>query len=188
MTFRDGTLYTATRLSPSDPYWRDVVDAVQRRTKPNTGTFTVQEVYSLRWRNKPFPYSYTYEFRPNRRFFWHGSSIQNLQRILDEGFKPGMGGMLGPGIYTTFHINKSWGYAPERFVMSVMIYAPNTVCFHSGDVVDLNSVSYLKQAHDAIEVRSGVMVGTWSMNNHEICVQESVRAIPRFITKLTHKP
>lgn len=187
MTFRDGKLYTIQKLSTSHPYWQGVSAAIKRRTKPNAGPLKLVELYEVRWRQKPFPWSWKRQFKPNRRWFYHGTTKQIIQRILDEGFKippPRHGRMLGQGVYLTYHTNKSIHYGPDGYVISVMVYAPNVLLVNPGQSIDQNQIQNAPLKYDAIEVRTGAIVRAWTMRNHEICVFNPLRVVPRFICKI----
>ena len=186
MSFQDGKLYQVKKLNSSHRYWKDVENAINRNKKSGT-KYVIEELYSLSWKSKPFPWSWTKEFKPNRRFFFHGTSKQSIQNILDNGFRVGSaknGRMLGDGVYITYHSNKGRNYAPEDYILSTMIYAPNTFVVHPHQTFNLSSISTIARNHDAIEVRTDAIVGTWTMKNHEICVFNPKRVVPRFIIKL----
>jgi hypothetical protein len=190
MMFRNGKAYTVSQISRHDPDWQTVAQKVAERTKPSTPQIRVDEVYSLKWTAKPFPWSYYHEFRPKRRFFFHGTSRATVERILDEGFRifpkaGGLGNLLGDGIYVSYHTNKSRAFTPDGYMLSVMVYAPNTLCLHPGQSLDDNTLAQSRATHDAIEVRTGAIVRGWTMQNHEICVLNAVRTIPRFIIKVS---
>ena len=195
MSFVDGRMYTVKQLSKNHPHWASVQDAVHRRTKPDYkrkyGPLVLQELYEVRWRRKPFPWSYYNEFKPKRRWFFHGTTQQSIIKILDEGFKIGpvrSGRMLGDGIYATYHAHKAESYAPEDYVLSVMIYAPHTLVVHPGQSLDAATIANASKKYHAVEVRTGVKVPGWTMKNHEICVYDVRRIIPRFILKFSsHK-
>jgi hypothetical protein len=186
MSFQDGKLYKITKLSPTHSNWQAVEDALNRKNR--SGTFyKIEELYSVTWHYKPFPWSWTHEFKPNRRFFFHGTTKQSIQNILEDGFKTSYtknGKMLGDGVYITYHSHKGRSYAPEDYVLSTMIYAPNTFVVHPQQSFDLNDISKIAKSYDAIEVRTDSVVGNWTMKNHEICVFNPQRVVPRFIIKL----
>lgn len=188
--FQDGQMYTIQPIARTHPYWQDIQEAVNRRTKPGHGPITLVELFDVRWRFKPFPWSYSREFKPNRRWFYHGTSIANIQSILNNGFAvcqphaASHGRMLGDGVYATYHANKGKSYAPDNYVISVMIYAPNTYLVNPNQSLDLSQVTGLSSTYDALEVRTDSIIGSHQMINHEICVYNPLRVIPRFILKL----
>ena len=186
MSFQDGKLYKVKKLNRSHKYWQDVEDAINRNKKSGT-KYIIEELYSISWHSKPFPWSWTKQFKPNRRFFFHGTSKQSIQNILDNGFTVGTaknGRMLGDGVYITYHSNKGRNYAPEDYILSTMIYAPKTLVVSPNEKLDLTLIDSLSKAVDAIEVRTNSIVGSWTMKNHEICVFNPKRVVPRFIIKL----
>jgi len=186
MSFQDGKLYKVKKLDTNHPYWKDVKNSLNRNKKSGT-PYIIEELYSISWRYKPFPWSWTREFKPNRRFFFHGTSKDNIQNILDNGFQTGYtkhGKMLGKGVYITYHSNKSRNYAPEDYILSTMIYAPKTLVVNPKEVLNLSLVDSLSKTVDAIEVRTDAVVGAWTMQNHEICVFNPKRVVPRFIIKI----
>ncbi|NOZ91639.1 MAG: hypothetical protein GXO60_10195 [Epsilonproteobacteria bacterium] len=187
MSFQDGKLYRVTELTNTHPHWQGVQDAINRNRKSSSLPYIIEELYSVTWIKKPFPWSWTKEFKPNRRFFFHGTSRQSIQKILDEGFKTSYtrnGKMLGDGVYITYHSNKGKNYAPEDYIISTMIYAPRTYVVHPNQTINQNAINTLSKRYDAIEVRTGSIVGSWTMQNHEICVYNPKRVVPRFIIKL----
>jgi len=186
MSFQDGKLYKVEKINNSHPHWKGVEEALNRNKKSSI-PYVIEELYDITWNNKPFPWSWTKQFKPNRRFFFHGTSKQSIQNILDNGFQTGYtkhGKMLGDGVYITYHSNKSRNYAPEDYLLSTMIYAPRTLVVNPNEKLDLTLISSLSKTVDAIEVRTNSMVGTWTMKNHEICVFNPKRVVPRFIIKL----
>lgn len=187
MSFRSGKMYTVHKLSPEHHFWPEVQTAVSRRAKPQAGPLVLEELYDVRWRTKPFPWSWSREFKPNRRFFYHGTSRQAILRILDEGFKirPARHGrFLGDGIYASYHTNKSRAYCPEDYVLSVMVYVPNTLVVHPGQSLGEAEIRSAPQHCDAIEVRTGAVVKGRLVKNHEICIFDPQRAVPRFILRI----
>ncbi len=193
MTFQNGKLYTIQKLYPDHVHWKGVKKAVSRRTNAN---ITLVELYDVRWRRKPFPWSYHKEFKAHRRWFYHGTSIANIQKILHEGFKvtPAItshnGRMLGDGIYSTYHTHKGKWYGVDQYVISVMVYTPKILVIQKGQTFDNSQIPTILKSYDAIEVRRGstvvdpVQKRTCVMKNHEICVYDTRRTIPRFILKL----
>lgn len=187
MVFRSGRLYTVEEVPRNHRYWQAVSEAIKRRTKPGKGPLNLVELYEVRWRKKPFPWSWTREFKPNRRWFFHGTSRSIIQRVLDEGFRipsPKHGRMLGSGVYLTFHANKSIKYGPEGYVVSAMVYTPRVLLVSPGQSISIKEIQEAPRKYDAIEVRTGAIVGTWTMRNHEICVFDPLRVVPRFICKI----
>lgn len=191
MVFINGDLYTVEKLSRNHPDWNGVTDAIHRRTKSGQASITVEEIYEVLWRRKPFPWSWTHQFRPNRRFFYHGTTITIIQRILDEGFKVGdattasHGRMLGNGVYATYHTHKGKMYAPDGYMLTVMVYAPNTLCIGPGQALDATTIANAPKLYDALEVRTNALVPNWAMHNHEICVFDTRRVIPKYILKVS---
>ncbi len=190
MSFRNGKRYTIKQLSSSHHYWSEVQKAVRRRAKSGTGNLHLAELYDVRWRKnaKPFPWSWTRQFKPERRFFYHGTQASNIPKILDEGFQllvPTHGRMLGPGIYATYHTNKGQMYGTGGYVISVMVFAPRTHTVHAGQTISSADIQRLRNTHHAIEVRTGAVVQGWTMQNHEICVFDIRRVVPRFLVKIT---
>jgi hypothetical protein len=187
MLFQNGRMYKVRQLARGHPVWGQIQDAIDRRTKPGSGPLTLEALYDIRWIMKPFPWSYTYDFKPNRRWFYHGTSHATIQRILEEGFHvrhAAHGRMLGDGVYVTYHTNKGKHYGPDGYVLSVMVYAPNTYLVGPGESLDRGQIPSICQTYDAIEVRTGAQIDTWTMQNHEICVYDIRRVIPRFILKI----
>jgi hypothetical protein len=190
MKFRNGKIYTVQQLAKSHYYWNNIQAAINRRTKPGMGSFKLKELYSVKWKRKPFPWSYSKEFKPHRRWFYHGTTQQTIINILDGGFKVSPvytaknGRMLGDGVYATYHTNKGKMYGVDGYVVSVMVYAPNTLVFHPSQQLDKNTIDNASQKYDAIEVRTDVVINGWKMVNHEICVFDTRRVIPRFIIKI----
>jgi len=186
MSFQDGELYQVEKLNRSHYFWQDVENAINRNNKSGT-KYIIEELYSLSWKNKPFPWSWTKQFKPNRRFFFHGTTKQSIQNILDNGFTIGHakhGRMLGNGVYITHHSNKGRNYSPEDYLLSTMVYAPKTLVVNPNEKLDLTLINSLSKTVDAIEVRTNSIVGNWTMKNHEICVFDTRRVIPRFIIKI----
>jgi len=187
MSFQKGKLYKVEKLNSTHSHWKDVEKALNRNKKYNISSYQLEELYSVTWFRKPFPWSWTKEFKPNRRFFFHGTSRQSIQSILDSGFQTSYtkhGKMLGDGVYITHHSNKGRNYAPEDYIVSTMVYAPNTFVVQPNQTLNLNQINTLSKQYDAIEVRTNAIVGNWTMKNHEICVYNPQRVIPRFIIKL----
>ena len=187
MSFQDGKLYKVVRLNNNHPHWKEVEEALNRNKKSSTTHYIIEELYSVSWHRKPFPWSWTKQFKPNRRFFFHGTTKQSIQNILDNGFQTGYtkhGKMLGNGVYITYHSNKSRNYAPEDYLLSTMIYAPKTLVVNPNEKLDLTLIDSLSKTVDAIEVRTNAIIGTWIMKNHEICVFNPKRVVPRFIIKV----
>jgi len=186
MSFQNGNLYKVEKLNISHPHWKEVEEALNRNKKSSI-PYVIEELYSVSWHKKPFPWSWTKQFKPNRRFFFHGTTKQSIQNILDNGFQTGYtkhGKMLGNGVYISYHSNKSRNYAPEDYLLSTMIYAPNTLVVNPKEKLDLTLIDSLSKRVDAIEVRTNAIVGTWTMKNHEICVYDVKRVVPRFIIKV----
>ncbi len=186
MSFQDGKLYKVVKLNKSHPHWKEVEEALNRNKKSST-PYVIEELYSVSWHKKPFPWSWTKQFKPNRRFFFHGTTRQSIQNILNVGFQTSYtkhGKMLGNGVYITYHSNKSRNYAPEDYLLSTMIYAPKTLVVNPNEKLDLTLINSLSKTVDAIEVRTNAIVGTWTMKNHEICVYDVRRVVPRFIIKV----
>jgi len=186
MSFQDGKIYKVKKLDNSHRYWKNVEDAINRNKKSGT-KYVIGELYLISWQSKPFPSSWTKQFKPNRRFFFHGTSKQSIQNILDNGFTIGTeknGRMLGNGVYITYHSNKSRNYSPNDYLLSTMIYAPKTLVVNPSEKLDLTLINSLSKTVDAIEVRTNSIVGNWTMKNHEICVFDARRVVPRFIIKL----
>jgi hypothetical protein len=193
MIINNGKLYNVEKFSNIDVRWKDIEDAVHRRTKPGTPELRVEEIYDIRWKEKPFPWSFT-EFKKERRWFYHGTSIQIINKVLDEGFKvvhnsqSKHGRMLKDGIYATYHTQKGKLYAPDGYVMSVMVYAQNRLTIKKGERIDEQQIISATKAYDAIEVLTGSIISypnrLHTMQNHEICVYDSRRIIPRFILKI----
>ncbi len=189
MVFRDGAIYTVRQLYSSHPDWSGVERAIRANTHAGSPR-RLLELYEVKWRAKPFPWSWLNEFKPNRRFFFHGTSVANIQSILDGGFRimPAVNGkMLGNGVYFTFHTNKSCGYAPDGYVISAMVYAPNTLVVHPGYRISYAEIQAACLSYDAIEVRTGAIIcypgqADWAMQNHEICIFDTRRVVPRFIS------
>jgi len=109
--------------------------------------------------------------------------VEENQVVLQTNYTK-HGKMLGNGVYISYHSNKSKNYAPENYLLSTMIYAPNTLVVNPNDKLDLSLIDSLSKSVDAIEVRTNAIVGTWTMKNHEICVYDVRRVVPRFIIKL----
>lgn len=188
MSFRNGKRYTIKQLYSNHHYWNEVQEAVRRRAKPGTGKLHLAELYDIRWRKKPFRWSWTREFRPHRRFFYHGTQLGTIPKILDQGFKlcvPVHGRMLGPGIYATYHTNKGQTYGAGGYVVSVMVYAPKTRTVHPGQSVSSTDIQRWKSRYDAIEVRTDAVILGWKMLNHEICVFDPRRVVPKFLIRIT---
>ena len=190
MKFSHGEMYTVKQLFKSHYHWNEIQQAINRRTKPGMGPFNLKELYSVKWKTKPFPWSFNNYFKPNRRWFFHGTSQQTIIKILDGGFKVGpvytakSGRMLGDGVYATYHTNKGRMYGKDGYVLSVMVCAPKTLVFHPSQQLDKNTIATAPQKYHAIEVRTNVVVNNWPMQNHEICVFDTRRVIPRFIIKI----
>jgi len=200
MSFNDGLMYKVIPISKNHHYWNDIQEVVDkkinRRLRPQFGRLIITELYSVKWRKKPFSFSYYKEFKPNRRFFFHGTSKKTIIKILDEGFKvmPNFknGRMLGDGVYVTYHTNKGKHYAPDNYVLSVMVYAPKTLVIGPGETITEAQIKAAANQYHAIEVRTGAIIdypkkSPWTMQNHEICVFDPQRVIPRFILKLAKK-
>ena len=169
-------------LSSSSKNRQGVMDAVERRTK--SGIIRVNKVYDLKWTRKPFKWSYTREFKPNVRWFFHGSSDSNIQGILNTGFKPSTDGKLGAGVYATYHTDLSKSFARGGgYILSVMVYAPKTYLVDKGQSISKSEISKLRQKYHAIEVRSDGNVGV-KFNKHEICVFDHLRVVPRFLIRV----
>ncbi len=186
MSFQNGKLYQVEKLTRSHSYWSSVEKAINKNNKSGTN-YIIKELYSLSWTKKPFSWSWTKQFKPNRRFFFHGTTKQSIQSILDRGFQIGYtkhGKMLGNGVYITYHSSKSKNYAPDDYIISTMIYAPNALVVNPSEKLDLSLINSLSKTVDAIEVRTNSIVGDWIMKNHEICVYDPKRVVPRFIIKL----
>jgi hypothetical protein len=193
MSLHGGQLYRIYEIDKDHHDWHGVVSAARRRTRKDQNNHRpvgVKAVYSVKWRNKPFPWSYTREFKPSRRWFYHGTSESNIQSILNAGFQASQGGMLGQGVYAAFHSNKSLHYSypnskNEKYTISVMVYAPWTYCAQPGSTLGDFKLSLLRLFYQAIEVRTGAHVnarrGGTGMRYHEICVRDPRRVVPRFI-------
>lgn len=194
MTFKSGRVYKAERLSDSSPLWKEIQNVVSRRTKAGMPELQLQEVWDVKWREKPFPWSYYREFKPKRRWFYHGTYSHIIQNILDQGFiitssaSSLHGRMLKDGIYATYHTNKGKLYAFDEYIISVMIYAPHCLVVERGQSIDEYDIIKASKEYHAIEVRTGSIIQypqrTHTMANHEICVYDSRRIIPRFILKI----
>jgi hypothetical protein len=190
--FTNGKRYLVSKLDPSHKDWSVVERVLAKRNR--AGGFRLAELYEVKWRTKPFNWSY-YEFRKDRRFFFHGTQKSTIQTILDEGFKVvrgPRGQMLGPGIYAAYHTQKGRLYAPDAYVLSVMVYAPKTQTYGPTDTVTGAHIQALRKSHHAVEVRTGTVVSTpdqrrggtvtpWKLRNHEICVFDPARVVPRYI-------
>jgi hypothetical protein len=200
MSFSNGKMYTVSVVPKGHRYWSEVQESVDKkinhRLKGQIGKYVITEMYNVRWRVKPFSCSYFKEFKPNRRFFFHGTSSEVIRKILNEGFKVTSvqsakhGRMLGNGVYVAYHTNKGKHYAPDDYVLSVMVYAPKTLVVGPGESITEAQIKKAASQYDAIEVRTEAIVKypnqTTIMRNHEICVFDTCRVIPRFILKLTH--
>ena len=195
MPFRNGKAYTVKFVSKNDRTFSDVQAAMDRKTKNGYNRTILKDLWDVRWIKKPFSWSYSREFKPNCRFFWHGTSKQNIYDILDNGFKVGgsntsksNGSMLGRGVYATFHTHKVAQYAVDGFVVSVMIYAPRTLLVTNGQTLTQKDHQAAYNQYHAIEVTSGANVhnriGGKAMINHEICVFDPIRVIPRYICRI----
>jgi len=188
MSFQNGKKYNVEKLTSSHPHWQGVQKAIRQKAKLlNSNQYIIDELYSVTWNKKPFPWSWTKEFRPNRRFFFHGTSKLVIQNILDEGFKISYtknGRMLGDGVYITYHTDKGKAYATDGYIISTMIYAPNTLVVNPNQSLNLSQIPTLSKNYDAVEVRTNSIIGNWTMKNHEICIYDSRRVVPRFIIKL----
>ncbi len=189
--FKSGKIYTVTHLSRDHRLWEGVQAAITRRAKPGVGRLVLEELYDVRWRDKPFPWSWSREFKPGRRLFYHGTSRKIIQRILDDGFRivstarAKHGRMLGDGVYATYHTNKGQAYGTDGYVLSVMVYAPNALVVQPGQTINLAEIQKAAQSCDAIEVRTGAVVRGRRIRNHEICVFDPQRVVPRFILKIS---
>lgn len=187
MQFRNGTKYSVRKLNQSHPHWQNIEKIVPKKSKAGTGPYSLHELWDIRWRKKPFPWSYFGEFKPGRRFFFHGTDAITIQNIIDEGFKivPAKHGrMLGDGIYATYHTNKVMLYGSDNYVISVMVYSPNRYCINPGQSVDGVAVQNAPNRWEALEVRTDSFVMGYKMKNHEICVYDTRRIIPRFILRI----
>jgi len=183
---KSGRAYTIEQLSKNHPHWKGVQDAISRRTKPGTSRLQLAELHEVRWVQKPFSWSYR-DFKKGRRWFFHGTRTASIARILNEGFKikkARTGRMLGDGVYATYHTNKGKSYGPDGYVVSVMIYAPKTYVVGPGQSIAFKDLAKLCKTRQAIEVRTGAVVGGYTMQNHEICVYDTRHIIPRFVLKL----
>ncbi len=60
-------------------------------------------------------------FRHQVFIMYHGTRAQNIESILDNGFRPSGGGTLGPGIYVSFDIKKAQAYGPVVFKLLVYV-------------------------------------------------------------------
>lgn len=195
MSFRSGKLYKVKKLTRRHYHWNKIQDVVDKkinyRQKQKIGTVTIEELYDVRWRTKPFPWSWTIEFKPNRRFFFHGTSSNVIRKILDDGFKvvpapnAAHGRMLGDGVYIAYHTNKAMSFAKDDYLLSVMVYAPKRLVVHPGQSIDASDIKKARKKYHIIEARTGAIVKNWKLNNHEICVFDPQRVIPRFIIKLS---
>lgn len=189
-TIQDGKIYTATPLNPKGKTFAEVQKAFNRRTSQGFGKkVEIVESYDIKWKKKPFPYSYSKEFKPRRRFFYHGAPLATVKNILDSGFiiqsSARTGRMLGDGVYSTYHFDKSLQYAPEQYIISVMVYAPNTLLLNPNQQIDAGTIKSAPQkGFDAIEVRTDSIVMGHRMRLHEICVFSTMRIIPKFISKV----
>lgn len=190
LSFQSGRIYTVKKLSLHHPLWDQVRAAIARRTRSPAGELGLIELYSVRWREKPFPWSWSREFKPQRRFFYHGTTRTAIQQILDQGFKVAParrarhGHLLGPGVYATYHTDKGRRYGSDDYVLSVMVYAPDILVVHPGGAIDLSAIQQAPQRYDAIEVRTGAVVRGRTIQHHEICVFDPRRVVPRFIVKI----
>ncbi|KAF4117573.1 hypothetical protein G5714_002126 [Onychostoma macrolepis] len=73
---------------------------------------------------------------PGRRTYimYHGTTMENALKIYHNGFVPSSGGMLGPGVYRTWHqhgYDTAWvppncGMAP-RGLEEDCVYDPNRI-------------------------------------------------------------
>jgi len=183
MNITNGNLYTIKEISSKDKNYKGVIDSVIRRTK--SGNISVEKVYDVKWNKKPFKWSYFNEFKPKRRWFYHGSSDRNIQSILNTGFIPSSAGKLGPGVYATYHPELSCAFRRGgQHVLCCMVYAPKTYLVDKGKSISHNEViTRINKKYDAIEVRSSGSVGV-TFSSHEICVFEPTRIIPRFLIKV----
>jgi hypothetical protein len=190
MTFQNGGLYTTSRLPRSDADWQTVAQVVAQKTKPGVSPINVDDVFSVKWTRKPFPWSYYHEFRPHRRFFFHGTSRAVIQKILNEGFRvfprpAGSQNLLGDGIYVSYHVNKSRRFSPDGYMLSVMVYAPRTYCVHPGQSLSVAELQQIRATYDAIEARSGAIIQGYPLQNHEICIMDPLRTVPRYVIKVS---
>lgn len=187
MSFHSGRLYRVTPLARDHPLWEAVQAAVARRARPESGRPTLVELYDLRWQRKPFPWSWSQAFKPQRRFFFHGTSTGTVRRILDQGFRVAHsrhGRLLGDGVYATYHTDKGLAYGEENYLFSVMVYAPHTYVVHPGQAVERAQLQQTARRYEAIEVRSGALVGGHRIRDHEICVFDPRRVVPRFLLRV----
>jgi hypothetical protein len=189
--FANGAAYKVIQLQNSHPLWNDVQKSLSDRRKDTTKTLILEELYAVEWVHKPFKWSWKREFKPNRRFFYHGTSCTTIQKILDDGFKiiptPVSGRMLGDGIYATYHTDKALLYAPENYIFSVMVYAPQTLLIPPQISIQAAVIQAAVNTYHAVEVRTGAIVNAYTMQKHEICVYDTRRIIPRFISKVKIK-
>jgi len=182
---KSGRMYYISEVDKRERTFYEVQKAIDRKIKPGYNKLKLQRLWRVRWREKPFPWSYNYEFKPNIRYFFHGTTVEAINNILDEGFKikkPAHGRMLGDGIYLTYHTHKAANYAKDEYLLSCMVYAPNTIVINPGEKISNNQIAEYIKKYDAIEVRTGSFINNYQMKNHEICVYDTRRVIPKFIS------
>ena len=59
--------------------------------------------------------------------------------------------MLGDGVYGTYHTNKGKTYGTDGYVISVMVYAPNTLVVNPGQSIDQATITSAPSHYDALE-------------------------------------
>jgi len=183
---RNGNKYTVKQLTKKNHHWAGVEEAIKRRTKAGVKKLKLVELYEVRWKNKPFRFRFS-DFDQHKRWFYHGTSLSNIQSILNDGFQiktAKNGRMLGNGIYATYHTQKGILYGVDNYILSVMVYAPKTYLVNKGQSIDAKFIKSVSNNYHALEVRSESIVIGYEMKNHEICVYDCTRIQPRFIIKL----
>ena len=77
-----GNLYYVERVNHKESIFEQIQDVLIRRTIPREATLRLEELYNVKWTEKPFPFSYFKEVKPNQRFFFHTTTIQGVNDIL----------------------------------------------------------------------------------------------------------
>jgi len=184
---KDGKIYTISSIPKKDKLFKDVYDIIKKQNKGVNSIIKLEKLYNVKWRFKPFSWSYLNEFKPNARWFFCGVKEGKIQHILDEGFSTQPTDkyhLLGNGIYLSYHIAKALKDTDNNYIISCLVYAPRVLLKHPEESISLKEIQSAQNELDAIELRSNVYLSNKKLRFHQICVFDSKRVVPRFILQL----
>ncbi|MHA1407677.1 MAG: hypothetical protein ACTSSG_09910 [Candidatus Heimdallarchaeaceae archaeon] len=179
-----GTMYYMKEINSNSKEYNQIYNIVFSRKKPFDPLLEIQKIYDIKWKEKPFSWSYFNEFKPNRRWFFCGVDSDDVNSILNSGMqirRKSDTNILGNGVYLSYHPFKAIEDSIDLHLLSCMIYAPNTFVFHPNQQITENDLKLASAKYDAIEIRSGALINGRQMTHHQICVFESKRVIPRYL-------